>query len=220
MPHQWEMTWVVHSNKSISLIFCECLGTKKVSSHVTYMASHRWQQKVWIWPLTVKEMSILVQEEMCFSLGWGHFPFELPLGCGCWGSPLCQQAEEGSSEWAPGSTWNISVSTKKIIFCNANGTPLEDKVAVSESQAGCFAYGAASPACLSSARFTSTPVLWVQPGMPEMDVYILMDSAILLPCYCPSADAGVFPQLIAGVESRSLSIFTLQNEEINPLQTM
>lgn len=85
---------------------------------------------------------------------------------------MCQQAEEGSSEWAPGLTGNISVSTKRKIFffffCNANGTPLEDKVAVSESQAGCFANKAESPASLSSARYTSmTPDCDVLPHRSE-----------------------------------------------------
>lgn len=50
----------------------------------------------------------------------------------------------------------------------ANGTPLEDKVAVSESQAGCFAYKDGSPAFLPSARGTSmTPACDVLPHRSE-----------------------------------------------------
>lgn len=130
---------------------------------------------------------------------------------------------------------HFSLATK-YFFCNANGTASDDKVAVSESQAGCFAYRAGSPARLSSARCTSKAsafdvlphrserplcflvVLWVQPGVPGMDVYVCMGPAILLSCYCPSADADFFPQLTTGAESRSLSIFPLQNKERNPPQ--
>lgn len=140
-----------------------------------------------------------------------------------------------------GSRFNmkhLSLNKKINFFCIANGTSLEDKVVVSECQAGCFAYKAGSPAFLSSATCTSmTPTcdllpqrsdsllcllveLWVQLGIPEIDVYVFMDSAILLLCYCPHADAIYFPQLIIGVKSRSLSTFRLQNKERNPWQTM
>lgn len=133
---------------------------------------------------------------------------------------------------------HLSLNKKIFFFCIVNGTSLEDKVVVPECQAGCFAYKAGSPAFLSSATCTSmTPTcdvlpqrsdsllrllmeLWVQLGIPEIDVYVFMDSAILLPCYCPRADAIYFPQLIIGVESRSLSTFQLQNKERNPWQTM
>lgn len=64
---------------------------------------------------------------------------------------------------------HLSLNKKKdFFFCNANGTPLEDKVAVSESQAGCFANKAVSSALLSSARYTSmTPDCDVLPHRSE-----------------------------------------------------
>lgn len=73
------MAWVDHSNNNFPQIFCECLGTQKIKSHVTHTVTNKWQQKFQVWPLTVKEMATFIREKMSFTVAGGNFPSELPL---------------------------------------------------------------------------------------------------------------------------------------------
>lgn len=119
------------------------------------MATNRWQQKVQVWPLTVKEMSTFIWKEMCFTVGWGKFPiwitFRIWLG---WvlREPIVP-AGRRTQLWM-GSRFNMQhfcLNTQVFLLCCWEILLLEDEAAVPKSQAGCFTFRAGRPACLSSA---------------------------------------------------------------------